>query len=91
MNTLFLGKRMTSLVEFLKGIFVVVVYIAQLFAHIFDKLSTRNKIIQITILFSFVSIVILSQVANALGLFTFVIAAFLATVILFAILAIKNM
>jgi hypothetical protein len=91
MNTLFLGKRMTSLVEFLKGIFVVVVYIAQLFAHIFDKLSVKVKAIQTITLFSFISIVILTQIAPVLGIYTFVIGGIVSTIILFAILAIRNM
>jgi hypothetical protein len=91
MNTLFLEKRMISLIDFLKKIFMVIGYIAQIYAHIFNKLSAKNKAIQLTGLFSFISIVILTQAASTLGLFTFVIGAALATVILFVILAIKNM
>ena len=90
MNTL-VEKRVTSLIEFLKKVFVTIGYIAQLYAHIFNKLSAKGKAIQLTGVFSFVAIVILSQVASTLGIYTFIVGGLLATVILFVILAIKNM
>jgi hypothetical protein len=90
MNTLFLEKRVNSLIEFLKGIFVVAGYIAQIFAHVFNKLSIKAKVIQTITLFSFISIVILTQIAPVLGIYTFVIGGIIFTIIMFAILAIRN-
>lgn len=89
MNTI-VEKRVISLIDFLKKIIIVAVYMLKIFIHTFNKLSAKNKAIQLTIMFSFVSVVILTQVSSILGVYTFIIGALLLMVIAFIIMAIKN-